>query len=151
MAEWKKHDGYAIKAGADMYLYNGVELPDINTVWASKPKYKYATIFATSGLNIEVFFSNNPYDSESTIAMPYCFSYLRGNAWSNPESSNGTRFIDMNEAVWASYDILNADGSIYLSSSDPVPATEWLKGNYYTVQGGKWVKQDAVGTVAESE
>lgn len=53
------------------YLYNGVELPDINTVWTDKETYPYAVIsdapgFADSGFGFQLMISSSPTEINSS-------------------------------------------------------------------------------------
>ena len=166
------------------YLYNGVELPDINAVW-DKETYPYAYI--VNGASIAemlpqeftgylLHLSSAPAeafpDGYSMITLSkgaYSLWYSTKTGWVNViAETNYSSGVVLSEAglsaeVWASTDILNTDGSIYLAASDPVPVggepttrtewqkqdaykpnTEWNGKTFYRVMGGKWVKQDVV-------
>ena len=166
------------------YLYNGVELPDINAVW-DKETYPYAYI--VNGASIAemlpqeftgylLHLSSAPAeafpDGYSMITLSkgaYSLWYSTKTGWVNViAETNYSSGVVLSEAglsaeVWASTDILNTDGSVYLAASDPVPVggepttrtewqkqdaykpnTEWNGKTFYRVMGGKWVKQDVV-------
>jgi hypothetical protein len=157
------------------YLYNGIELPDINEVWTkiNKEHWRYASIFMSSSTRASLYFTQGPCRISSgnseRVDIPggYHYSYWNGGTWSDPTSYDEPFTSDnAKDAVWANFDILNTDGSIYLAASDPVPVietewkkqdayklnTEWKGKTFYRMMGGKWVKQDAVKmTVVEDE
>ena len=154
------------------YLYNGVELPDINEVWnkVNKEHWRYASIFMSSSARASLYFTQGPCRISSgnseLVDIPggYHYSYWNGGTWSDPTSYDDPFTSDNAKyAVWANFDILNTDGSVYLAASDPVPVggepttrtewqkqdaykpnTEWDGKTFYRVMGGKWVKQDVV-------
>lgn len=159
------------------YLYNGVELPDINEVWTDelKAQYPYALI------NV---MSNNP---TTTLFLVKNISYGHSdglgrvlilgtdNACQARSTSPHTKWGPIDNTValsvavesieWANFDVLNEDGSVLLSASDPVPVggepeepetvlawqkhdaykpnTEWDGHTFYKIIGNKWVKHDA--------
>lgn len=120
------------------YLYNGVQLPDINTVWTDKETYPYAVIrqmadgsyclylcsaVATYGKTLVSYYAKYPTGS-------YCISYnCSGDSWISdtqwlPSSSTITVGDSNNPAMWSNHDIMNTDGTTYLAASDPVPVYE---------------------------
>lgn len=46
-----------------------------------------------------------------------------GTVWSLPYSSSGTNMA-LEEVVWSNQDVLNADGTVYLPASEPIPIYE---------------------------
>ena len=172
--EWKKHDGYAIKGNADTYLYNGVELPALPE-W-DKEKYPYACIADELVLmfgklyylyvgSAPLSFSGKSSQAEWLVAtanghaVEYIIDPSQGHTnWTYSKDVEiisgenvqlvGGGLVTGSRVLWCNYDMYNyKDGTLHLAASKPIPVggeTEWLKGNYYTVQGGKWVKQDAV-------
>ena len=124
------------------FLYNGVELPDINEVWTDKVKYPYAYM--------EMLMQNPLYTALVLISKPmFCKTNSHGdlssaysantqhaeymlaeggNSWSLTNSGtwntegNFSTLGSNTSALWANYDVINTDdNSIYLAASDPVP------------------------------
>lgn len=123
------------------YLYNGVQLPDINTVWTDKETYPYAYI-ATSGydempyalqlVNKQAALVENGGTKLVEVSAPYSVSiYVVDTSMSNwihadtATEAEGSLVIAGTEGsmrvVWTSHDLLDTDGSIYLAASEPVP------------------------------
>ena len=118
------------------FLYGGVLLPDIDTVWTDKVTYPYAMIYATETEAI-LHISQVPFvyrDPNVTLSSGAgCPRYI----------ANSDEWVDHGEgsgctgpgAKWTSHDILDTSGnSIYLAESEPVPVQEgfclksWLTG-----------------------
>lgn len=131
------------------YLYNGVELPDINSVWTDewKAEYPYACILKT-GINNRLLISPHPlvagtfknlygvdffavgHPSTSGDVLDYAeANFLDGyyDDWSEFDpatQSRKTGLYSLSDGVflWSSYDIINEDdNTIYFSPSDPIP------------------------------
>lgn len=112
------------------YLYNGVELPDINTVWTDKETYPYAHITRFDGgtytiynLKLSQLPAEGSADKNVTTPAPYMSFQIDS---SNPdwvfkrasttgESTAGTPLL------WSNHDILRPDGTVYLAATDPIP------------------------------
>ena len=122
------------------FLYNGVELPDINTVWTDKETFPYAVIFgatsaeASQGIKYTAwgFSSLGSYDGASFIVEN---SFAAGFYITNDSESwtfvgvsteFGQREVDA-VPLWSNHDILNPDGSVYLSASTPIRVDSKLK------------------------
>lgn len=132
-------------------LYNGAELPDINTVWTDKETYPYACIVYVAGGGAELgvpgadLASLQLFEVRGSVVDGSLFVeghfWYRGYSWTNSQEivdvyaaagitgQVNTWFLieDYNESdtffavpTWSSYDILNADGSVYLAATDPV-------------------------------
>lgn len=123
-------------------LYNGVELPDINTVWTDKETYPYAYIldcpsdnrfyvyFSSTRLNAlylekySAYFLNGTSYSYANYQFHYPSSPYYTGSWKfvaeRPNGSGTLQNMKNCPAVWASIDILYADGTVYLAASDPV-------------------------------
>lgn len=112
------------------YLYNGVELPDINEVWTDKTYYPFALISRPLDQKYYLnFFSKQPYRKDGTYihATPsdytvYSEYVYEGGTWVE-RFSGASKDPDKRVAygvVWSSFDILNADGTTYFSASEPV-------------------------------
>lgn len=120
------------------YLYNRVRLPDISSVWTGKvdggnapyglicvDDIGYYVLATTAPLicvdsqvcyrDLIFFFRWGLIDTGSTPAI-----------WSQIETSGFSYdlSIPMDNCVWASYDILYEDDSVYLPASDPIPVYE---------------------------
>lgn len=114
-------------------LYNGVKLPDIDSVWTDKEAYPYAYIlyvplddvylFAAASVVSSVIDNNLLYSSNGNA---FGYVYFGADSWvfeteDHVIAGEGYGFEGF-EIVWSSYDILNSDNSVYLAASDPVPA-----------------------------
>lgn len=117
-------------------LYNGVELPDINTVWTDKTTYPYATIADWSGSwgggYWLVLCENRPVRTEDgsikvniSVLGAYRYYQVSNNSYVLYGGNNNAYILasDENPVLWASYDVLNEDGTVYLAASDPVDPT----------------------------
>lgn len=114
------------------YLYNGVEFPDINTVWTDKTTYPYAFIYydgVYTNLNLTTvrpeysyyngsigFYSFNCYYLRYTLGVD-CWEYLAGGG---SYEAVGCAEENIKEFYWSNCDILSADGSVYFAGSQPV-------------------------------
>ena len=111
------------------YLYNGAELPDIDTVWTDKEAYPYAFIQTTT---------NGGACLRLSSGIPYCDgTYIRGEnisykgydffagetvwAFYKTTANYTGPYFGIEHSLWASADILNEDGTVYLAASEPVP------------------------------
>lgn len=129
------------------YLYNGVELPDIHTVYTPEiqEQYPYAVLRASiDGQSYGLYLSEElPYFKEDgTLIIAYAnlsqlisVRNLRYNFWRDPIPGMGDGWgvghystigvyvdkEDVNRVFWTNTDILNLDGSVFLAASDPVP------------------------------
>lgn len=114
-------------------LYNGVELPDINTVWTDKETYPYAVIVKRliARMYYLYFSQNAPTVTNSVISITgdslYYHTYISGGTeWAGGSSVSdvswelGTAMND-SQVKWSNHDILNTDGTVYLAASDPIP------------------------------
>lgn len=114
--------------------YNGVFLPDINSVWTNKSKYPYAVLIERNQslypgqyrlflISVPVSFINGNllYNDVGTALI---YSKNTGSSWeySNSLDVNSSYSISLSNAslLWSSYDILSSDGSVYFPSSSPV-------------------------------
>lgn len=111
-------------------LYNGVELPDINEVW-DKETHPYAGIgsfgvnWMFAALDFEVYadVSKSGYYASSAGKID---QYLCQNGeWvlvssQNMDAGNLLTSFSQVTFTWASFNILDNNGSVYLAASDPV-------------------------------
>ena len=118
------------------YLYNGVSLPDINTVWKDKETYPYAFIDrgSTGGYILRLCGKKGtvlpneqgvPLIRVSKI-IPVTVYTLQGFWKCSHEYNAGTEDVDrisfvIGSPLWSNYDILNEDGTLYFAASEPVP------------------------------
>lgn len=118
------------------YLYNDVQLPDINGVWTDKVTYPYAMITRTitDGTCLLHVCGDMPYYTEQShstegyeptvIAPKPCkaFAHVDGSWVLNIEQtdqglSNRTESF---EFIWTNVDVMNKDnGSVYFDASEP--------------------------------
>ena len=115
------------------YLYNGVRLPDINSVWTDelKAEYPYAVIHA--GLGIYGFYlvlldmplrqDPNNFGFESNNSNYRRYGGNRASEEWTLEIS-GTGYAPIAQAKWANYDVYNVDGTIHITASEPIPVYE---------------------------
>jgi hypothetical protein len=134
------------------YLYNGVQLPDINAVWTDKTAYPYAWVeaysaepfgYADANVAFLILASNRPtYNSTegfvlSSNLLQYAttdseqvasdFGLLSANVWDlsgNDTDNTWTMEAFDGRTYWSNHDILNTDGSTYLAASEPVAVYE---------------------------
>lgn len=106
------------------YLYNGVELPDINTVWTEelKAEYPYAHIIYYTNQDIytmryhkgpisyTAYYEN--FGAPALIGIGSYFAYdANGNSWEfyqNIEDDDAAT-LNTSRLVWSSHDVLNSD------------------------------------------
>ena len=124
-------------------LYNGVELPDINEVWTDKETYPYAYVVDyLSGSRFYLYMVSEPcfieyYSQYSADFLfgpsSYRLCYYEFHYTSSPfysgiwepvlydrVTSGSIQNVDKCPLIWTSSDVLNSDGSVYLSASEPV-------------------------------
>lgn len=144
------------------YLYNGVELPDINEVWTDKVTYPYAVVskdtfdesnskysfvlylcserpvtklqdgtyhvhFAPAGSKLLISIMVTSQTLYDEMALQGHGSELGLNCWGNPlsvDTANDYNCSWIDNKIWANYDILYSDGSVYLAASDHVPVED---------------------------
>ena len=124
----------AFAAETQMYLYNGVELPDINTVWLDKETYPNALIARTSTGTVYLYVCLDAGDIYSRedggtsynaykVYAPFAMYRLSNDSWKllNSYASDMPFRLSIYTPVWSTVDLLNEDGSIYLAASEPVP------------------------------
>ena len=139
-----KSDPIPIYSEPVAYLYNGVRLPDIRMVYTDEraEQFPYAFISKYSDDYKLYAFSykqvhSSPYYDEgggiyissagkeahldSELSQWVFWWGTGGLSGITTERADGTVAT---EIVWANYDILNKDGSVYLAASDPIPVYE---------------------------
>lgn len=125
---------YRVKKTPIAYLFNGVQLPTlpewdkktypyavINT--AMYTMFKSATLYLLSSLEYTTIESNGDRGIVLTDTNHVIFSAKSTDtAWS--EGSAVTAALNIANIGWTNTDILNDDGTTYLSASDPIPVYE---------------------------
>lgn len=135
---------------ATMYSYNGTVLPAL-PVW-DKETYPYAVMFCATTDNIvggsyygRLYLCANPVTvSEGKLAITgECLRYLsasteellsymemltggsvsEANKWEYADTQADTT-LSILSYCWCNHDIVNADGTLYYESSEPVPVYE---------------------------
>lgn len=114
------------------YLYNGVRMPPLPD-W-DKEKYPYAAImlvvedsyvfrvFPEGAYYSATGGGNRTFRHDGTTMSANIL--MSGSAsWNELKESEGG-FIHLNKTIWSNFDLLNADGSVYLAASDPIPVYE---------------------------
>ena len=125
------------------YLYNGVPQPDINTVWVDKVTYPHAVMTTNSRDNTVYYLwliskqtsiygesGNEVWGVQEGNASCAIYRSRAQGAWEaanvfgsgvNTRDDFGGYYISGYTPVWSNHDILNEDGSVYLSASEPIP------------------------------
>lgn len=126
------------------YLYNGIELPDINDVWKDRETYPYASIQFGNLLYYLILSSSEvQYGTGTTSSKKKSFGkkngittkyFLRNDSWL--VVTEGEAFLANDvilgfddkdvQIVWSNHDVTTIDNgvpndTIYLAASDPVP------------------------------
>lgn len=135
------------------FLYNGIHLPDIDTVWVNKDTYEHASI--GKYISVDSVSNNGNWNgivSEYILVLHSGRVYYRGdnliefpryNEWSikfyslsedsntwvleHSSSNNGYSSIwwSLSSAVWTSHNITNPDNSLIFEGSDPTSILEY--------------------------
>lgn len=121
--------------GSGKMLYNGVALPDINTVW-DKTAYRYAVVRVSSRYDAQwVSFCSVPFYIHPTNPNEYvtnsavgnsCYYALSNGSWVlggvNVDMPANWLALDRDDVIWTSHDIIKpTDNSLFLAASEPVP------------------------------
>lgn len=112
------------------YLYNGVRLPKLPEM-----AYPFMIIslnhstneYAAYALSNEVHGEKFGFQLYYMSAAPYdCYRVENGEwaFWFAQEDGNLNSNPKTHTIVWADHDIIDADGSVYLAASEPVPVYE---------------------------
>ena len=123
---WPDDSEYRASLGGGTMLYNGVELPDIESVWTDKETYPYAVLLSYEGMTLLGLFSAETYVKSNMMAVPIGTSealYMFDNGWNlTGEDVTDTEVSVVPSAsfFWSNHDILNTDGTVYLAASEPV-------------------------------
>lgn len=130
-------------AESDRYLYNGVDLPDINSFWTDKVTYPYAAVLYYSDANVYYFMlsQHEPFyfkddgkllcqrNESIKWVLGCCESPYSEIVFSN--SGDASWFI-LGDLIWASFDAYLgkkvsgtsvSTGTLFLAKSDPIPVT----------------------------
>ena len=118
------------------YLYNDVRLPKLPELTVEqKAKYRYIilgdgkyVLYTQSKNHLKIVDDSGKYfvgvePGESFLIAVY--SVLGSGEFTDPmERTFDSYFTFTRNVTWSNYDILNADGSLYLAASEPVPVYE---------------------------
>lgn len=137
-------------SGNGYALYNGVKLPNIDSVWTDKRAYPYAYILKTTDEAVasgffepvyvficsEVVYFHDSNNGECRTngypAMEFSSAMPFGDdEWGLPEQTNVSKYSGWTDAlysiVWSNHDVYDVDGdnydnyTTYLAASDPIP------------------------------
>ena len=115
------------------YLYNSIELPALPDY--DKTAYPYAFIgsyvspLTNDTITLLVFTTTEPYTFVSEITGGIYTGVddgsirynLKDGVWVHAPNAMVNQNTEFDHLIWANYNVLNLDGSIYLAASDPVP------------------------------
>jgi len=118
------------------YLYNGVRLPAIPSEIAA---YLYVVIqYSSPGTSYVFGFSQKPTTYETVwnltekvvvtgvpegVEFGMAYKSSSGDKW-NVHSNPGPHESRLDKTLWANYDVLDLDGSVYIAASEPIPFYE---------------------------
>jgi hypothetical protein len=113
----------------EMSNYNGNIIPTL--LYWNKTKYPYAHIIKRSDGRYEVkCFAELPTTSDTRNgnfnggASVYSVTNNNNNCWwAFERESNSRKESFLDDILWANYDVLDANGTIYLAASEPVPVS----------------------------
>lgn len=147
------------------YLYNGIELPPL----PEHDNTEYLFAFIGKGVSSDyysLYLSTEPFTHTGTKATGTGISFESALLYHSTDG--GWEYVTetqndfpltalltgnkLGEAVWTNTDILNADGSVYLPASEPVPVGDEpeepepvaRESDFYVVANRQWVKHSAV-------
>lgn len=111
-------------------LYNGVELPDIETVWTDKGTYPYAVLLTSGSIRMLYLKASKFTAIDGKVSLSFVgandtkyvyFSKYDNGEWEPLKFTLASLALSSSPNVfWTNTDILNADGTLYLAASDPV-------------------------------
>ena len=121
------------------YLYNGVQLPDINVVWTDKVTYQYAALFAAGNSMYYMVLSNFPliyrtrpyYLSGTSIRMYICYTdpamtegtEVQANTWWLTQEEVLSVIMYPTGVFWANHNVVDDNGN-FIAASEPIPVYE---------------------------
>lgn len=115
------------------YLYNGVKLPKLPEWDREVYPYAYITVGAVTKKYSLILFSEIEYGANSngyySLNIPAGAGMTcsrSSDQWEEPTLLTESKTITIpNSAwIWANFDVLNSDETVYLSASEPVPIYE---------------------------
>lgn len=140
-----------VTSGDGFALYNGVKLPNVDSVWTDKETYPYAVIsmvdmgsivegsyqyglallksisyfeepqIYTDDVYLAYLLTNSP-ELQTILAAYGANAGLLSDGWiSGNQGEINSGALGVTANSWANHDILNPDGSTYLAASDPIP------------------------------
>lgn len=135
------------------FLYNGMRLPGLPD---TDLPFKYIFVLESTSsytarlvLMNEIRVSNN----STAIIVPANSQYYRITwgkeetapaSWGDVSNYSGVSDTLFKYILWTNFDLYNADGTVYLAASEPVPVTDhnarimgWIVGKRLAAQRGK--------------
>lgn len=123
------------------YLYNGVQLPDINEIWTEEIQVLYPYVVMLHAKDYTgIYFENlsrkyvptegkvsaNLYTGDKAPSYIHYEYYYGDDGFTfGYETQYGSQRLTIgSNTIWANYDILNTDGTVYLPHKCPVPVYE---------------------------
>lgn len=122
-------------SGDGFALYNGVKLPNIDSVWTDKETYQYACLgrvnslagdplLFISSLSLSLDYNGSSKFLYSSLPVSYSLYYISGGVWTLLRDRNGvTGSIQGFEyPIWSNYELTSSDlSTTYLAASTPIP------------------------------
>lgn len=117
----------------DLYYYNGVSLPNINSVWYDKSTYPYSFLLSVGPMTVLILSSSRFIVSNTSSSSDFCpasngiskWYSLDGDSWSfdwDESLTSGSVLFDAEDLFWCSSDVvISGSGAVYMAASDPVP------------------------------
>lgn len=109
-------------------LYNGIELEELPVlahsfafIWSSGEDY---VLEAVSEEPVTYLGDDGQHYVSFTDGDRYSNNYLAEDKWNAVTRSEGTAVVPASWVVWSNFDILNADGTVYMAASEPVAVAE---------------------------
>ena len=105
-------------------LYNGVELPNIESVWTDKTAYPYATILYSASKNrYNLWLTSKQWTVTGLLSLSAGTSsyvlYASDGSWLFNFKSSGSQ-SESGSPIWSSYNVLDSNGNIIYPTSDPI-------------------------------
>lgn len=123
-------EAVAVPGTASYYLYNGVEFPDIESIWTNKVMYPFAFISYRYPSYYLTFSSPEPIGFSDYVSIGKVGAGSVGHHY----KFDGSKWVYdfelvcdtfsssvYSEPIWSSFDLKKSDGSLFLSASVPVP------------------------------
>jgi hypothetical protein len=107
-------------------------LPDIESVWTDEVKETHPYAYVCEGMFRYVMFTSSPLYLSGRWLRPHSDCtwesyFIVDGSWETEKYGDavaGDTMLSTSEFKWASIDVLNEDGSLYLATSEPIPVYE---------------------------